>query len=392
MFHQAIKPVAAVMLMLTASCGLVIVSPGIGYADDSFGPPDIVCGGEGEKPCREGGEVVKALDKGAAKNWGCPGRNLYFTPHGGGQCWSCPDGYRRTAKPIHKRVDACSKRGFGNDKKNSRFVRSVYGCPAGQFHRNGRCLACPGDNDKVRGWLGINPKGQCTSAPGCDKGLALEKGPSKVLTKFGAAKFEAHCTADTKPLNTIVSEGSSMLKSQTEITGLAIIFVKDVAANQTLKDAIKDKDGARVWRMIQSMRSFQRLRNKAQEEGFQSLTLGSVGDVQIGVGANQEAGVALDWTGAVKGYTTTGVSAGIALGVDVGYSLGLWKSTLNGMSGYAQGAAVAIPAGTPGIGPSVGAAAWFSYAPITAAGFTVTAGVGVGAELGELNSTWTQVY
>ena len=183
-----------------------------------------------------------------------------------------------------------------------------------------------------------------------------------------------------------------MLKSQTEITGLAIIFVKDVAANRTLKDAIKDKDGARVWRMIQSMRSFQRLRNKAQEEGFQSLTLGSVGDVQIGVGANQEAGVALDWTGAVKGYTTTGVSAGIALGVDVGYSLGLWKSTLNGMSGYAQGAAVAIPAGTPGIGPSVGAAAWFSYAPITAAGFTVTAGVGVGAELGELNSTWTQVY
>ena len=390
MIVRTLRAFAAVAIVLTTSAGLL--TPEIGYADASFGPPDRACGAEGEEPCEEGGEVVKAIDMGAAKNWGCQGKNLYFTPHGGGQCWSCPDGYRRTAKPIHKRVDACSKRGWGNDKKNSSFVRSVYGCPAGQFHRSGRCLGCPGSDDKVRGFLGINPKGQCTTRPGCDSGLALENGPAKVLTKFGAPDYTKRCTADSKPLNTIVSEGAGMLKNQTELTGLAIVFVKDVAASDTLKDAIKAKDGARVWRMIQSMRSFQRLKSKAEQDGFRSITLGSVADLQIGAGANQEAGVALDWTGSVKAYTTTGVSAGLAIGVDVSYSLGLWKSHLAALAGYAQGAAVAIPAGTPGIGPSVGAAAWFTYAPIQAAGFTVTAGVGVGAELGELNSTWTQVY
>lgn len=366
-------------------------SSGSAYSDDSFGPPEFVCGGEGELPCTEGGESVDAIDVGKAQQWGCPGKNLYFTPHGGGECWSCPSGYRRTAKPIHKRVDACSKRGWGNDKRNSTYVRKSYGCQAGQFHRKGRCLECPGANDKVKGWLGINPKGRCLTQPGCDSGLVAEAGPPDAITAVGRP-FEAKCTAETDPLQVIVEEGANLLKSQVELTGLAIAFATEVSSNRTVKDAIKAEDGNRLWRAIQGLRSFQRLRTAAQADGYKSISLGSVADVQLIVGANQEAGVAFDWTGAFKPYTTTGVSAGVSIGVDAGYTLGVWKGDLSQMSDYAQGAVVSLPTGTPGIGPSVAAAVWFSYAPITASGFTITAGVGVGAELGELNATWTAVY
>jgi hypothetical protein len=359
-------------------------------ANSSFGPPQLACGGEGEKPCTEGGEIIDAVDVGPAETWGCSGKQLYFTPHKGGQCWSCPEGYKRRTTPIHWKTDACTERGWGNDKRDSRFVRSVYGCPGGQFHRNGRCLQCPGNAD-VRGLLGINPMGRCTTKPGCQQGLETEKAPPKVLTSIGIP-FEAHCTAEKDPLKVVLREGRAMFEDNAELLGLAVLFITDVSRDQAVKDAIKAQDGRRLLRALQGLRSYQNFQDAAQAKGYKSLTLGSVFDVQVGAGANQEQGVAFDWQGDLRPYTTTGVSAGIALGVDAGFSLGIWRSTVSGLAGYSQGAAIAIPAGTPGIGPSVGAAAWFSYAPMAPAGMSVTAGAGLGAELGELNATLTQVY
>lgn len=46
-------------------------------------------------------------------------------------------------------------------------------------------------------------------------------------------------------------------------------------------------------------------------------------DMQLGYGANQEVGFLKDWDGTTKVYSTTGLSAGPAIGVDFGLSLGL---------------------------------------------------------------------
>ena len=107
----------------------------------------------------QSGEIVNAIEVGPAQKWGCKGRNVYFTPHDGGQCWSCPDGYRRTATPIWK-ANSCNKRGLSRKTVNASFVRSAYGCGAGEFHRGKSCYRCPRNTRKISA-LGVNPLASC---------------------------------------------------------------------------------------------------------------------------------------------------------------------------------------------------------------------------------------
>lgn len=363
-------------------------APSALLADNSFGAPVLSCGTDGYKPCSKGGEIVKAIDKGEAKSWGCKGKNLYFTPHKGGQCWSCPNGYKRTLKPIHKGAGACTKRGWGKQTKSSTYVRNSYGCPKGQFHRAGRCLECP-DAGVVRGFIGINPKGQCTTKAGCQAGLRVENEPPKVLTKIGRP-FVAKCT-DLPKNNTakvLMSTFKGQIQDAQMMRTFAQRFLAEAATSRALKRALKDKDERAAVAAARRLPSFQRLEARARQAGYKTLTVGIGADVQVLVGANQEFGVAFDLLNAATGlYSTTGVSAGLALGVEANIGVGFWTTDLAGLAGYGRGVAISASAGA-----SLGAASWFSYEPTVYQGTTYTAGGGAGIELGELNSALTQVY
>lgn len=106
---------------------------------------------------------VDATKVGKAKKWGCQGKQLYFTPRNGGECWSCPPNYKRTTKKIYEE-DSCVERGLGFDKKrtDAQFVRSVYGCEKGQFHHGFSCYRCPTGYKKVAVLGVFNPGKACT--------------------------------------------------------------------------------------------------------------------------------------------------------------------------------------------------------------------------------------
>lgn len=57
-------------------------------------PGDVTpdCGGDGQIICT----TKPAYRAGKAAKLGCPGKNLHFSPRNGGECWSCPSGYKRT--------------------------------------------------------------------------------------------------------------------------------------------------------------------------------------------------------------------------------------------------------------------------------------------------------
>ena len=378
------------LLCLAGSILAGLSAPSLLVANNSFGPPDvrITCGVLGTPPCTEGGEIVDAIDVGEAQKWGCKGKNLYFTPHKGGQCWSCPDGYKRTLKPIHKGAGACTKRGWGKQTRSSQFVRSVYGCPAGQFHRLGRCLQCPGAGE-VRGFLGMNPRGRCTTKPGCLPSLRLEEGPPKALQKLSPT-FTAKCTNLPKnnTSKVLLSTFADHVKAGASLKPLAAAFLVEASLSSELRRALRSKDQAAAVRAVRRFGSFQRVEAQARKIGYQTISVGLGVDVQIVVGANQEFGVAMNLLDRSIGtYSTTGVSAGLALGVEGNLGIGFWTTSIPNMAGFGRGAAFSA-----GGGVSVGAASWFSYEPTIYQGTTYTAGSGVGVELGELNAVYTQVY
>ncbi|MFO0581489.1 MAG: hypothetical protein U0229_04375 [Anaeromyxobacter sp.] len=82
---------------------------------------------------------------------GCGGRSFY-DPRKGGQCWSCPKGFTRTAYAVTD-DKACAKPAAESLKPATRV--SKYGCEAGEFwdpRNGGECWSCPKGNFRT-----VNP-------------------------------------------------------------------------------------------------------------------------------------------------------------------------------------------------------------------------------------------
>ncbi len=365
-------------------------SSNVGALNDSFGPPEIACGKDGGEPCGEE-TTIDAIRVGEAENWGCKGKNLYFTPKNGGQCWSCPEGYRRTAKPIHQ-ADSCKERGIGlgKDTVSATLVRSAYGCPAGQFESRGDCFRCP-EGSSAKGFLGANPGRHCKTTFYCDDGLQLMPAPPKVLSDNVGAPYNRVCGNDFSTKDEVIALAREKIQADSSFATAGARLIADVVANSELRNAIKNKNMQKFKSILNSMVSFQTFKSQAIAKGYRSISLGSAPEVKVGWGASQEVGLAMDWNGNIKTYTTTVLSKGFSLAAGVTGSLGVWKKgvgSTGNIGGYARGASVNVPLGVG----DVGAGAWFGYYPLDFEGLTFTAGLGVGVDTVNYNDSATNLY
>ncbi|OEE70060.1 hypothetical protein A1OO_04605 [Enterovibrio norvegicus FF-33] len=359
--------------------------------DEYLGPPDLLCGEEGAPPC--GDEIkIDAILVGDATNWGCKGKNLYFTPKEGGECWSCPDGYRRTWKAIHKDA-SCKERGLGfnKDKVDATFVRSAYGCEEGQFEKGGECYRCPTGSSKVSFLWAFNPSAECKTEFYCDEDLSLMPAPAAVLQNFGPP-YDRVCGTPLDMATVVTDLARTKLEEDLTLSQAAAEFVAEVAKHDELRRAISDKDGEEVYRLISPMPSYLALRDAAIANGYQSLTLGAAPELEIGVGATTEYGIALDWQGNTRPYGVMAYSKGASLSVGLGVSIGVWKDGIESGSanigGYAHGASISVPLGVA----DVGSGAWFSYYPIRYLGLSFSASGGIGLETVNYNQAVTMLY
>ncbi|PMN91322.1 hypothetical protein [Enterovibrio norvegicus] len=359
--------------------------------DEYLGPPDLACGEDGAPAC--GDEInIDAILVGDATNWGCKGKNLYFTPKNGGECWRCPDGYRRTWTPIHK-DNACKERGIGfnKDTVDATFERSVYGCEDGQFEKGGECYRCPTGSSKVSFLWAFNPGIECKTEYYCDEGLDLMPSPADALLNFGPP-YEKVCGAPMDMQAEITALAQTRLEEDLALSQGGAEFIAAVAKNSALRRAISDKDGEEVYRLISQMPSYLALRDAGLANGYQSITLGGAPELEVGIGTTAEYGVALDWQGNTRPYGAIAVSKGASLSVGLGVSLGVWKdgieSDARNIGGYAHGASVSVPLGVA----DVGSGAWFSYYPIRYLGLTFSASGGIGLETVNYNQAVTLLY
>ncbi|MDD1781963.1 hypothetical protein LRP49_12360 [Enterovibrio sp. ZSDZ35] len=365
----------------------VIVEP----RDDSPGPPDFVCGEVGYEPC--GDEIkIDAILVGDATNWGCKGKNLYFTPHNGGECWRCPDGYRRTWTPIHK-PDSCKERGLGFNKErtDATFERSVYGCEDGQFEKGGECYRCPTGSSKVSFLWAFNPGAECKTEFYCKDDLALMPAPPEALQNFGPP-YDRICGEPFNAESEVIKLAREEVNANMEINQAAAAFLAEASTNSALKRAIKDKDGDAAYQIISAMESYQQLRATALLHGYRSMTLGGGPELEVGIGATTEYGIALDWHGNSRPYGSVAISKGVSLSAGIGLTLGIWKDGIESseanIGGYARGASISVPLGVA----DIGSAAWFSYYPLNFIGLTFSGSGGIGLETVNYNQAVTMLY
>lgn len=379
-----VTPRLAILLLLLFNVFPMSVTA---VANDSFGPPQITCGKDGGEPCGQE-KKIDAILAGDAEKWGCKGKNLYFTPHKGGQCWSCPDGYKRTAKPIHK-PDSCKERGagFNKERTDATLVRSAYGCPNGTFEKKKQCYRCPEGSKKVSVLGGINPGTKCKTEFYCDSGLELMSAPPKSLTQLGAP-YDRVCGTPIEAENVILDLTRQKLDDNRALNRAAAQFVAEAAKDSAIRQAILDKDGAEVFRRIVQLSSYQDLRSKAQTAGYQSFSLGGAPELRFIAGVAQEAGIAMNWNGKSRPYATTTYSKGPSVSAGLGFTLGLWKGNKDSIGGYARGASISIPLGVA----DVGSGAWFGYYPIDFLGVTYSVSGGIGLDTVNYNEAVTLLY
>lgn len=100
----------------------------------------------GERACQKQDSSVQGkLTNATLRGTVCP-KGSFFDPTRGGECWSCPEGYNRSAAPVEWK-DACvrpaAEKFAPTTKKGSATGLLKANCPGGQFAKAGSCYACP---------------------------------------------------------------------------------------------------------------------------------------------------------------------------------------------------------------------------------------------------------
>ncbi|MEM6989396.1 MAG: hypothetical protein AAF721_02825 [Myxococcota bacterium] len=341
------------------------------HADNT---PD--CGGDGQAACA----AKPARSHGKASNVGCPSGS-FFDPRRGGECWTC-NGKTRTVHAVTS-ASACGSHIFDGGGVRAKFVRTVWGCGAGQFFdltNGGSCWSCP--SGRFRGVAHVKSASACLVAPGnvCDAGME-RSGASCQPSNEHQARQAAKAV---------------MSKYSAEILRV-ILLGTGLAADGSLTTLLGDKDPAAI-RAVMATGALRKARVRSPV--FETITIGAATSAGlVAIAGSAETGIAIDVRAErpVQWYGSTAYQVGPALSAEAGLTVGLWRAESNALAGDAQGVVLGASdlaqLGTLlsdgldfDLGASVSVSIWFSYpddrGEIELQGIVVTPGVGVGANLG----------
>lgn len=336
------------------------------------------CGGAGESACTS----KRARSHGKAKNVGCPSGS-FFDIRNGGECWSC-GGKVRTIHAVTS-ASACGGHIFDGGGTRARFVRTVWGCGAGQFFDlvdGGSCWSCSGGH--IRGLGHVKSAGACSISPAyvCDTGMERD-----------GAKCEPSDETQAR------QAASRMMLAHAAEIGRLIEFALGLDGDTDLQAALGDENDAASSTVLSSAAFTHHMRSAALPS-FETVTVGAAASATlVAVSGNAETGIAiaLDRARPVQWYGSTGYKFGPGIGADAGLSVGLWTARNDALAGDSQGVVLGLSdiatLGTlldeglkfkPGF--SVAVAVWFSYPDddgnIELLGITVTPSVSAGVDLG----------
>ncbi len=376
-------------------------------------PKKIVCGAQNQRPCKLW-ERVPSCNKGLVEDFSknrCVAKKQPPPKVDLGKKFQCGKKNQKPCK-LWERIPSCDKglvehfpsnrcvsnaelsKKFQCGKRNQRPCKlweRLPSCTKGlvEHFPSNRCVSQAHLGKKFQcGRRNQKPCKIWERIPSCDKDLVENFLTNRCEVPKQVDVFQqlsALAKLQRKQGEALIKEGEQLVKELS-------------AANNTAK-TIRDHLAAKRWdKAVQSLKrlsSFRRLENLARQDGKRSLTVGAMVDAQFLIGANVEVGVAIDLTGSqpVKGFTTLGLSAGIALGADGGVNVGIWEDSNDEIFGDAQGIVYASNA-VAGMNHGF----WVGYPPKGQCclgeykGLTVGISAGLGAEIGEYNRVSTILF
>jgi len=366
-------------------------------------------GGEGEELCMK----VPATDRGPF-NLGCAGRQLYQSD---GNCYRCPDGYKRSnvTRKMAGDPEACEKRGFNTQEyRRATLERDAFGCEPGQFLHKTHCKSCPSGFDRNH-ILGFD-EGTCDVPKDrqCLGDLQPAKQPPENLVgrvgNWAGSRSRKLCAPpfdiNLFTLRAVVKVGEPLIFAVGSFAYKMAANDRDTSDKVALiKADLKARRLKQALAKIKTFDEFPKLVEAARAAGMVSLTFGFGVDASALAGINYEIGLAVDVASLVDGgepkllkfYQASGLSKGISLSADGGFIVGAWGGRIE--SEYSQGyvaAAGNIPLPPPLPPAAIGIGVWTTYytheeGQPRLLGFTANFGMGAGFELAEYNEVYTKV-
>ncbi len=339
------------------------------------------CGAKNEVPC----EYAETRRVGRAKNLGCKGADIYWSPLKGG-CWECPSGYERNGLMPLTGDKACRK---GTKRARAHEVNSWWGCQDGEFHRlipgyGHACYTC--GTAYKRTLAGLESPRACKVRDEyvCDGNQTprTHYRNGELVTRCGNP-FDARAKAKQAR-----KDNAHLINAA---TSLAWELGGTTDTGRQFRDAVDRKDWNRANRIVTGTRAYQ---EKIEPLGL-TATVGVYGDASVGAGANAEAGIALGLpafmpytTVAVQGMNRVDPGFRISVSADAGVAVGLWFIKPSEMIGPSFGLAYGVSAL---VAPSV-TVWWSDDGKDDFIGLQVALGVGAGIEWAEMNWAVTQGY
>lgn len=344
------------------------------------------CGGDGQPAC----SAKPARSHGKAKKVGCPAGS-FVDPRNFGECWTC-SAKVRTVHAVTS-ASACGGHVFDGAGTRARFVRSLWGCGAGQFFDlvdGGSCWSCPAGTH--RGFGHVKSEGACPVSPAsvCDAGME---------------RSGDRCRPSRE--TQVRTETAKVLDRHAQEIAHAIELAVGLDASAGLLDALGNRDAGAI-AAVTASRAFRDASSRIAS--FETITVGAATSTSlVVVGGSAETGIAIDIEGErpVYWYGGAGYQFGPGLSAEAGLSVGLWTAENNALGGDLQGVVLGVSdlakLGTilgEGLdfkaGASVAVAMWFSYPDargnIELQGVTVTPSISAGVSLGSyVKSTTVQL-
>ncbi|PYG32506.1 hypothetical protein [Pelagimonas varians] len=205
-------------------------------------------------------------------------------------------------------------------------------------------------------------KGKCVPASSTMIGQIGDKVGDTVGGVFGGGKKEKLQAASRK--------------HGPEIAGIArqiSLALPDGRDAKALAQAIKDKDGRAIQRILSNNSDLRTSFEALERMGFKTVTVGIETSGSFVAGGAHETGFAmdLDFDGTPKLYTTTSLSGGYHFGGGNDLVFSFFRSSHTKIDGHAFGTIAEFDAGS-----GVGLNMWFTSKPFDFAGFSIGIGIG----------------
>jgi hypothetical protein len=334
----------------------------------------------------------KATYKG---KYGCKrkyGGGAFYDPRKGGECWTCPRGYKRTLEAVTS-GKACSKGVFGPFSRATRKGKS--GCNSGFKDPidGGTCWSCP--------------RGAKRTVFSVKSNKACEV-PTKAQLQgkyLGGKKMSAAGKRKLKNLSQQFSNKNSGIMK--ELNGLYKLLNGKLAGafrGKALENAVKTGNYNAVWSKIdQDMKPILRKIRKLERETYTSLRDFTVLSISVSaegsafVGGSVEQGILIYFNDInnikVRGFTEYGATVTTSVGIGVGVSVGIWRASETDCgAGFGVSVSVGIGkiaevGGTIGINPTFPCSgSWEDAVTLRAIdGFAISVSAGVGVPLSPVN-------